>query len=303
MTDREREFLKPETRDGFYVDADRKALFWALLGIIKEIDRICQNNSIRYFASFGTLLGAVRHKGFIPWDDDVDLMMPRADYNKFLEVAPKELQDPYFLQTTLSEHEFVGGWARVRNSNTTATEKGRVDLRSHINMGLWAAIFPIDSCPIDCADEIAWRVLSRVYIVNALFEHAYVRRRCCGVKSWMLSLVLRCFLNIVGVRRIIAYREHCCAAYEKSESTFATFFTRLHNYRELRVSHNAFAKPVMMPFEDMMIPVPIGYDEILKSMYGDWRKFVTGTACHSYEDLDVTTPYKRYVTKKYGYTP
>ena len=89
-------FLKEEERDGFLVTSEVKELWAVLLDILMQIDAICKNNGIEYFLCGGTLLGAVRHKGFIPWDDDLDIMMKRNDYNRFCEIAPFALQQPYF---------------------------------------------------------------------------------------------------------------------------------------------------------------------------------------------------------------
>ena len=84
-------------RSGFLVTSHRKKLWNVQIGLIKEFERICKKHNIKWFAFYGTLLGAARHKGFIPWDDDVDVAMLRPDYNKFLDIAADEIKYPYFL--------------------------------------------------------------------------------------------------------------------------------------------------------------------------------------------------------------
>ena len=86
-----------EYREGFFVEEKMKRAWAAEMEVLKEIDRICNAHGIQYFADSGTLLGAVRHKGFIPWDDDIDIAMKREDYQKFLAVAPKELPERWRL--------------------------------------------------------------------------------------------------------------------------------------------------------------------------------------------------------------
>ena len=109
------------------------------LEILIEVDRICKKNNISYSLDGGTLLGAIRHKGFIPWDDDVDIMMPLKDYNKFLEVCKSELGSDYFLQTAFND--FGGSlYAKIRKNNTTAMEDWTKNIKMH--KGVWIDIFP-----------------------------------------------------------------------------------------------------------------------------------------------------------------
>ena len=84
-------YYEDEVRDGFYIPSMGKKAWAAELAVLNEVDRICTKHNIQYFAEWGTLLGAIRHGGFIPWDDDMDIAMKRADYEKFLKVAPQEL--------------------------------------------------------------------------------------------------------------------------------------------------------------------------------------------------------------------
>lgn len=91
-------FLTPENRCEFWVDESRKMLWKIELDIMEEIDGICKRHDIKYSILGGALIGAIRHKGFIPWDDDMDIGMLREDYNRFLEVAPKELSERFFFR-------------------------------------------------------------------------------------------------------------------------------------------------------------------------------------------------------------
>lgn len=89
------------------------------LEILLEVDRICQKHDLRYYLIGGSVLGAIRHSGFIPWDDDVDLAMPRPDYERFLEVGSRELPDNYFVQTFKSQPHFPLPFAKVSRNDTT----------------------------------------------------------------------------------------------------------------------------------------------------------------------------------------
>lgn len=117
------------------------------LDILCEIDRICIKNHIQYFIMYGTLLGAVRHKGFIPWDDDIDIVMPRKDYNRFLKIVSRELQDKYILDFISTNKTYYLPFAKIKNKNTTFEEKNNINYQGC--KGIWVDIFPFDGCKIN----------------------------------------------------------------------------------------------------------------------------------------------------------
>ena len=112
------------------------------LDILKEFDRVCKKNDLTYFLDSGTALGAVRHGGFIPWDDDIDVGMPRKDYDRFLKIAKDELSSVYFLQTLETDPKCPVLFAKIRRNGTTYQENNKVGMKMH--MGIWIDIFPFD---------------------------------------------------------------------------------------------------------------------------------------------------------------
>lgn len=122
-----------------------------LLEIIIEVDRICRKHNINYFLDGGTALGAIRHKGFIPWDDDADIGMPREDYEKFITVAREELNSKYFLQIPESEPNYFLTYAKVRKNNTKYVESATKKIKMH--QGIFVDIFPYDFLPREGAKE------------------------------------------------------------------------------------------------------------------------------------------------------
>ena len=111
-------FFLEEERDGYLVSAEMKSLWAVQLDLLYELDRVCRKHGIKYILDFGTLLGAIRHKGYIPWDDDIDVSMLREDYDKLLSVASQEFKEPYFLQTEYSDPGSLRPNAQLRNSRT-----------------------------------------------------------------------------------------------------------------------------------------------------------------------------------------
>lgn len=114
-----------------------------MLEILLEIHRICMENHITYWLEAGTLLGAVRHKGFIPWDDDCDISMPRKDYEKFLEIAQDKLPKNMFLQTTETDPVYPLPWAKIRKDGTLLIETGETG-KENYHHGIFVDIFPYD---------------------------------------------------------------------------------------------------------------------------------------------------------------
>lgn len=123
-------------------DFDLQQLWQKEIQILDEIDRICKKHNITYYLVWGTLLGSIRHKGFIPWDDDIDIGMPIKSYKKFLRVAKKELSDEYFLQTGLTDKWHPVAFAKVRMNNTAFYPAGDKNIKRH--HGIFVDIFPMN---------------------------------------------------------------------------------------------------------------------------------------------------------------
>ncbi len=133
-------FLNKEERCGYTVSSEMKAVWAIELDMLIEFDRICKKYNLRWFACGGTLLGAVRHKGFIPWDDDIDIAMKRDQYEKICEHFD-EFKYPYFFQTEYTMPGALRGHAQLRNSLTTGALQHEAST-SHINQGIFIDIFP-----------------------------------------------------------------------------------------------------------------------------------------------------------------
>lgn len=118
-----------------------RALQLCELDILKEFVRICQENNIRYYLAWGTLLGAIRHRGFIPWDDDIDVCMPFKDYLRFKEICSQQLSPDYFYEDWYEHHDYFLYWAKLRKNHTTCMTRSEADLKIHWGVGI--DIFPL----------------------------------------------------------------------------------------------------------------------------------------------------------------
>lgn len=151
--------LEEEVRCGFKVSEKRKKIWKTQLDIALEVKRICEKHNIAYFIMWGTLLGAVRHKGYIPWDDDFDIAFLRKDYEKFCKIAREEIKYPFFFQDALSDREFFIGYARIRDSRTTGWILWNPS--PSYNNGIYIDIFPFDVIP---SNKYIWKI--QAFLIN-----------------------------------------------------------------------------------------------------------------------------------------
>ena len=241
------------------------------LAMLDEVDCICQKHGLQYFLVHGSLLGAVRHQGFIPWDDDLDIAMPRKDYDRFLELAGQELPEPLFIHTPATEEDmFWGGYARIRNSHTTAIEPK--EMEHHGNLGIWIDVLPLDICTLDEKRFDTKEKRIRHY-QRMLYARIYGRdyRAFGGLKPWQwrcYRLLARCCSHAKLTSRL----ESAQRMYTDEESDQVAFFTGMGKYR--RLSAADFAGTVKLDFAGRKVPVPVGYENYLFALMGrDYMKY------------------------------
>lgn len=291
-------FIQPEIRCDWQVTEKMKKIWWIQLDLIKTLSEICSKNGLRWYPMWGTLLGAVRHQGFIPWDDDVDIVMPRDDYEKLLEVCKTELQEPYFLQTTLTDNECFYMWASIRNSETTGNRESC--LSKDQNNGIGIDIMPLDGCE---DSPILYKITRMPVRVVSVLANNYVNEFNNDRKHIIVRQILR------GMK--FNYKK----AYIWCENRNRRFKIEKYN----RMTYRAHADPltkviqrgmwlkddfketIMMPFEMISIPVPCGYDRILTQIYGNYMEFPPLEKRAGKHDVvfEPDIPYREFCTKGY----
>ncbi len=229
------------------------------LEILKDLDAFAKENGIRYYMSGGTLLGAVRHKGFIPWDDDIDLMMPRPDYEKFVTTY----KGRYTVGESTIDRTYMTPSARVWD-NDTVIEWFTLKERS---IGVFIDIFPMDGYP---SNEFINRIhTNRLLFTRKLLRVVIHKFREGEKKPLLKSLAQKIIkdpnklsrkLNRIGKRY----------PYEGSEYVGVT--TTLDHLKKERNSKDVYKETVYLPFEDMMLPAPSGYETYLRKLYGDYMQ-------------------------------
>ena len=295
-------FLEPETRDGYFIDAKMKAVWKEMLNITEEIVRICDKHGLNYTLAGGTLLGAIRHKGFIPWDDDVDIDMPREDYRKFLALLEKgELKAPYVLQTFVTDPGRMSTFAQIRNPNTTAIDPGWTKYHDCFNMGIGVDIFPIDGIPAGRLDRYVTRTVT--FITTGLMLRSKKPRDKSSVSGKLKYLISRSACMIFGRRTIWRIREWAFARNKMSQGRMCGEYSFRMNSSHERWSSSVYDSYLTVPFEYLDLKVPVGYDEVLTAKYGDWRTPTKVNGYHSPLVCDVKRPYKEILIEQFGYSP
>ena len=260
-----------------------------LLEIAKEYINVCEELNLRYFLMFGSAIGALRHNGFIPWDDDIDFGMPRSDYELFLKEGQQYFPSNYFIQTHKSDKNYFSQYAKVRDNNTTAIEEA--DKNVVMNHGLWIDIFPLDGLPASLKKRKALDFL----------DFKILRRRYQDYKYKLPQLHIK-FANFL-VKIILPSKEY---AYKKSIrlATKYNFDTSEYVFYMFskRAKHNLkqewFSDYKMHKFEDIDIRIPIECEKILEMLYGNWRELPPiedRNGGHSIVIIDLKKSYKEYL--------
>ncbi len=245
------------------------------LEIAKEIKRICDKYQLKYIIDFGSLLGAVRHKGFIPWDDDMDISMPRADYEKFLDVAQKELGDKYFLQTYETDKYYPIPFAKIRKNGTSFVENAYENAKLH--QGIYVDIFPYD----------VWTANKRLQKKLRLKHHflvAMLAMKCRALKfksenaSFVKFVYKVLMFTVIKFFCLFTTKKRLVAAYEKmakkGDADFDGIFPSSNGlkYPYLVSPKSIFNETVELPFEDTTFSCPKDFDGYLKTLYGDYMQ-------------------------------
>ena len=294
-------FLCEEVRCDYLVSTEMKTLWSVQLKILETVDAICRKYDIKYCLFAGSLLGAIRHKGFIPWDDDVDIAMPRREYERFLEIAPKELPAHFFLQNSLTDPEWRSQFSRVTNSNTMCVAKVYVQNRVRFNMGVSIDIFPLDGVP-------RWRIWRKFLCGLARLESLLRRERfrhCrVGALERVACLFARLTFNFIGNERLYQWREGLFSRYDVDKTGLCTTAPARWRYRKDEMWPTEWFKEMVdAPFEYLTVRIPKDAEKILDHEFGDWHEFVKFASDHGETYVDVNRPYKEVLVEKFGYKP
>ncbi len=284
-------FLDNETREGFSIPSKMKRAWATQMDVMQTVGEICDRHGLRWWADYGTLLGAVRHRGYVPWDDDIDISLFREDYNRLLRILPVELPTEYRLLAHAETEEYEEPWMSVHNRWNTDTgesaEEAELTRRYYGNpFRCGIDIMPLDYVPADEGEnQIFLKLYEAVYNVARLYaEHE---------RAGKLDGLLADIEELSG--QTLPRGESCKSALWDLADRIAQMYTRDESrgvalLGTMIVSTHEKVRPcalydetVFLPFEFLEVPVPVGYEEVLVAEYGEsWRTPKMGTATHDY---------------------
>ena len=244
------------------------------LDILKAFIRVCDKHNLTYFLVYGTALGAIRHKGFIPWDDDIDVGMPRADYEKYIQLQSEYEGTPYFIQTFISDPCYIYNYAKLRDSSTTFLENAFKNHR--INQGVFIDVFPVDGMSREEGDREKIGKKNKFIWRQVYFSYLPALRRKVHKRTWFKDILLNIVAGLFYVFDIAHYRNKRVerfvrqVPFEEAKMAGIMFgFT----WRINCMPADIFRETIKVPFEDIEVKVVKDYDRYLTLLYKDYMKF------------------------------
>ena len=265
-------FYKGEEREGFFVESRMKRYWASQIEVLEEIKRVCEKHHIKYFAEWGTLLGAVRHKGFIPWDDDLDIGMLRDDWNRFAQVAPAELESWFEMKNIYNDVEQDNCIMRVINNRHMCFDGDFLEWFHMCPYSAGVDIFPIDYLPREKQrEEDMVHLVHTLMVTSASLseEPPYTQDDRDVVKMWEDVLGVKIDWNnrlFHEIKKLVDMAMQQCDPKDADE---VCSMMRRQNGQDYRVPKEYYDEWVDMPFEYTTVPVPKEYDYILKLKYGE----------------------------------
>ncbi|MCR5655204.1 MAG: LicD family protein [Lachnospiraceae bacterium] len=280
------EKIEGEYREGFFVQSLMKRAWRAQLEILKEIDRICRKYNITYLMSCGSVLGAVRHHGFIPWDDDLDIEMTRPNYERFRKIALTELQSPFVLGDCMrTDMMFESLIMRVANTDLPyCLEQSFLDKFAGCPYQMGVDVFCMDMLPDD-PDAVS-EMTNLAVMANGVtyqWDNLSVEER---------TAILNTLTDVTGYRfnPNLSIKQQCVRLADQISGMYADIkegtLTRVYMSAELKTfffPSQMYEDIIMVPFEDMQVPILRDYDYYLRHLYGNgYMTPVKFTSMHDY---------------------
>lgn len=292
-------FFEEEIRCGYTISSKMKRVWAVELEMLERFIEVCEKNNLNYFLDGGTLLGAVRHQGFIPWDDDIDVIMPRKDYECLCQIADKEFEYPYFFQTTLTEKGFFRTHAQLRNSDTTGFIA--IDGKKDINRGIFMDIFVLDNIPDGILKKkfFKYNILIKKRVLAYMYDREYEN---LSLKGKTIYTLVHSFFRIYPFRKFFVKFNKTLAKYRNKDTTLVGDIT-LQWRSNVQWPKKWYDGYSYLSFEGLRVRVPLFYKEILTRQYGNFMKLPDNVHAmngrsHGSVTFEPDIPYREYFELK-----
>lgn len=240
---------------------DLEHLQKVILIIVKDIDILCKKHHIKYFLLGGSAIGAVRHKGFVPWDDDLDIVMDNENYEKFMKVCRTELdKKKYYIQEAFVDWPL--GFTKIKLKGTLFTEPGQY-INKDKECGIFLDVFKLENAPYFPLSQI-WQYMCAKYLLcYCLLERGWAEVSI--VKKMMMFAAYP--VKIPFVRKFLRWQVE---KWNKKNTNYRLFWAGRYRYNKSFYSKDIFDEAIYVPFEDIILPVPKQYDKWLTQIFGDY---------------------------------
>jgi len=236
------------------------------LSIFDFFINFCNKNNLQYYIIGGTLLGSIRHGGYIPWDDDIDIGMPREDYDNFIFLFLKERNELYYLQNKVTDYRVHIPFSKLRRNHTTILEEETKNLTSH--KGIFIDVFPLDKLPFNDTTRQKFKYfLFRLFQSIHLYKNKYrsFKNPIVKIISFLLSFLPYQLLNFFTIKLMTSYGT--------SSTDYVVNYSSLFIYKKQKLSlSQVYGSGKLVKFEHLYVNAPTNYDFYLKTHYGDYLK-------------------------------
>lgn len=262
--------------------------------ILCEFMKACEILGLRWYVAYGTAIGVLRHHGFIPWDDDIDVVMPRKDYEIFCEKAPEILPENLFVQTLYSEKEYTQPFAKVRRTDTTFWEEGTKD--DNINHGIYMDIFPLDGYPTRFLEEKIF-MMKRIVYNNFLYQGGRISE-VSGYRK-LFVFFYKLLKGSLTKKEAALKKEELSKKIPYDEGKLVSCLVA-DTPKDESVTSDVYGLGRVEKFENMEVLVPSKCEIYLQQLYGNYMQFPPKeqqVPMHTCTIIDVEKSYLEYEMK------
>ena len=247
-------------------DKELEKLHKIHLEMLKDIDDFCKKNNITYFLAEGSMLGAIRHKGFIPWDDDLDIGMMRSDYEKFIKLYSEDKNRKYYIDSMETNPGYWLPFAKIRKPNTLFLEK-RIE-NVPVNKDIYIDVFPYDNVP----NAGYKKVIFRANIIKIMEDSIHIKMKITKIKEVRRHKILACLFNILSKKTLYKIQKKLMTKYDNQDTDYITCYVTVYPTSRECMKREDFLPVKKVKFENLEVNVINKPEVALERIYGDYMK-------------------------------